>query len=368
MNSAAVLLISSAAPNDDVLHAAERAALPLHAERAASAADTWLRGHRPAAILVDDRDGSAAASCEHVRHDPGLASVPVLGLSTHVSELPFEQMLASGADDLCVPNADTIAARLRHVVAAGRVPAPRRRGVAVIADPERASRILLARSLRRAGYDVTFAVDADEAVAASLAEGIELVVFRPAFPCDPSALAAPARARDMGCDAPWMVGVPPREIARVRSALAALPDVAVHDAFGPPENVLYVANELAARGGRDLRASSRLLYGTTILFRTAGGDADEIGYTFNISAGGLYVRTLAPPPHGADLWLELRPPRSHRRVRLEARVVWTRAFGTSEAATVPPGFGVQITGGSTSDLEWYVRRYRELEADLSMHA
>ena len=119
-----------------------------------------------------------------------------------------------------------------------------------------------------------------------------------------------------------------------------------------------------ASGARELRASSRVLYGTTVLFRVAGGEDDEIGYTFNISAGGAYVRTLAPPPRSSDVWLELRPPRSHRRVRLEARVVWTRAFGPNDSATVPPGFGVQLTGGSTADLEWYVRKYRELAAEL----
>ena len=236
------------------------------------------------------------------------------------------------------------------------------RGAAVVADGERGSRVLLARALRRAGYGVTFAIDAEQAIQASLQDGVEMVVFRPARGID-EATTAPERARRLGCKAAWLVGVPPKEIARVRRALAAVPNVAVHDAFGPPENVLFVANDLATRSSRELRASTRLLHGTTILFRVAGGEEDEVGYTFNISAGGVYVRTLAPAPRGADVWLELRVPRSHRRVRLEARVVWTRSFGPNDAATVPPGFGVQITGGSTADLECYTRGYRELAAE-----
>jgi Tfp pilus assembly protein PilZ len=94
-----------------------------------------------------------------------------------------------------------------------------------------------------------------------------------------------------------------------------------------------------------------VLYGTAVAFRAAGREQDEIGFSYNVSAGGVYVRTLAPLDAGQELWLEMWPPRSERRVRLAGTVAWKRPFGPSEGATVPAGFGVKITEGLAGDLE-----------------
>lgn len=82
-----------------------------------------------------------------------------------------------------------------------------------------------------------------------------------------------------------------------------------------------------------------------------------------VGVGGLYVRTLAPPARGEELWLEFVPPRSDRSVHIEGAAVWTRAFGGGVAATVPCGFGVQISGGSERDLARYARSYRTFRAE-----
>ena len=110
-----------------------------------------------------------------------------------------------------------------------------------------------------------------------------------------------------------------------------------------PSNILFTANEALRGSMAEKRASARLLYGATVAFRVAGRESDEHGYAYNISADGLYVRTLAPLMPGDDAWIELRPPRTDRRVRLEAKVVWQRLFGPVHGATVPPGFDVLTT-------------------------
>ena len=127
------------------------------------------------------------------------------------------------------------------------------------------------------------------------------------------------------------------------------------DGFAPPENVLFLLNELSHKH-ENKRASARLLYGTSAAFRGAGRDEDDVGFTFNLSAGGLYVRTLAPPEDEL-VWLELTPPRSERRVRLVGRVAWRRGIAHSATATVPPGFGVEIVDGASSDLKLWRAGY-----------
>jgi hypothetical protein len=142
-----------------------------------------------------------------------------------------------------------------------------------------------------------------------------------------------------------------------QSWLRELPNAAVTDSFAPPENIVFLANELGRGKGNDQRASRRVLYGTMVSFRCAGRDEDDYGLSYNVSAGGLYVRSLAPPIEDR-VWLELRPPRTERLVRLEGRVCWRRGYGPSSMATVPPGFGIEIVDGSKADREAWVAGYR----------
>ena len=154
-------------------------------------------------------------------------------------------------------------------------------------------------------------------------------------------------------------------MAQHQRELAGIVDqkIAVHDAFASPETLLFVANELINRPAVDGRQSERLLYGTTVDFRAAGRRSADEGYSFNVSAGGIYVRTLAPPERGTEVWLEFVPPRSDRLVHLEGTVAWARRYGPGHNATVPIGFGVQITGGSKADVVRYGSSYRSFLAE-----
>ena len=122
---------------------------------------------------------------------------------------------------------------------------------------------------------------------------------------------------------------------------------------------------LCAVGSSENRSTPRLLFGATVGFRLAGRDRDEIGYTYNISGGGMYVRTMAPLSAGDEAWLELQPPRTDRRVRLEGNVIWRRVFGPASGATVPPGFGLSISGGSDRDLERFRVGYEAFAKDMA---
>jgi Tfp pilus assembly protein PilZ len=208
---------------------------------------------------------------------------------------------------------------------------------------------------------VRFAVKPEEAYGEQLGEGVKLVIADAEIG-DDGGVELARRIRETN-EVPIVIASAPKKMAVYRAAAAGIPKVAITDGFAPPENLLFVANELGRSGATDGRASARLLYGTVVAFRTAGRDQDAFGCTYNISAGGLYVRTLAPLDKGQDVWLELIPPRSDRRVRLEGKVVWRRRFGPIESATVPPGFGVQITDATQGDMTRYEDGYTAFAAD-----
>jgi CheY-like chemotaxis protein len=305
-----------------------------------------LRARPAHALLVDSLE--VAEQAVAVRSDPEHATVPVLVLSPDVDELSFATAFAFGADDV-VPlgRARPLIHRLR-ALPRQKLPLPSNgRGSSLIADPDQARRIVLGRVLKNAGYSVIFATNAEEVRRHAEDAGVKLVVMSNDVDSAPRALIE--RARAAGSRASWIVTTPPRSLREQRQALAALDGVTAMDGFAPAENVLFVSNELTGRAVANQRSSARLLYGTTVAARGAGRDEDEIGFTYNISLNGLYVRSLVAPDDDSA-WLELRPPRSERRVRLVGRVAWRRRFGTSERATVPPGFGVEIVDGAAADL------------------
>jgi hypothetical protein len=189
---------------------------------------------------------------------------------------------------------------------------------------------------------------------------LELIVFNTELGGDVRETMKRAQAENES--ALWVVTCPPKELRARRQALEGVPLARAMDGFSPPENVLFLTNELRG-GAQNQRASARILYGTSTAFRDAGRHEDDVGYTYNVSANGLYVRTLSPP-QDEDVWLELCPPRTERRVRLVGRVAWRRRFGWSDSATVPPGFGAQIVDGARADLDAWRSGYEALAEAL----
>jgi DNA-binding response OmpR family regulator len=334
--------------------AAEQAAFSADFVDGAREASKWLDANDPHAVLVDDGD-TAKGVCLEARAQARHAQVPILSLNRGVDDLAFAEAFSWGGDD-AVERLDThaLVARLRGlpVTPPG---APRNgRGTALIVDPDRTRRIVLGRVLRNAGYSIEFAVSDDDAVGRAKNHAPKLVVASSDVGQSPGALLAAARGA--GATATWIVTCPPKDIGAARSSVEVLGNATVTDGFAPAENVVFLANELERGGANDKRASRRLLYGTSVSFRGAGRDLDDTGFSYNVSIGGLYVRTLSPPEDDI-VWVELRPPRSERRVRLEGRVVWRRKFGPSEGATVPPGFGVAINDATKRDLEGWREGY-----------
>jgi Tfp pilus assembly protein PilZ len=163
----------------------------------------------------------------------------------------------------------------------------------------------------------------------------------------------------------WFFTCPPRDLAAFRTRLASVPGARAIDGFAPPENILFLANKVRSGCTHNQRATPRLLFGTSVWYRTAGGSEDDVGFTYNLSEGGLYVRTLAPV-EGKTVWLELQPPRSNRRVRLVGEVVWQRPLRLDQHATTPPGFAIKLTDGAQSDMDAWREGYEAFRADMGL--
>lgn len=355
------LLVIGALSREDISFlstAAHSAALTLKVAGDAGEATAWLEHHLPHALLVDTRTQEPQAIAIGARAPARHSQVPALALVENVDDLAFASAFSWGAEDIVRPSAQwPLVTRLRALPKEAPKEPTEGRGIALVADADPLKRIALGRVLRNAGYSVTFGTSTADVLERAGRGPIELAVVDEGVCDDPTRLIRLCRERGAPCT--WIVTSAPREQRRWRETLDGIERAAVTDGYAPPENVLFLSNELSSARREDQRKSARILYGTTVAFRGAGRAEDELGYTYNVSAGGLYVRTLAPPDDDI-VWLELCEPRSERRVRLEVKVAWRRRLGPNANATVPPGFGAQIVDGAKRELDAWQEGYSAL--------
>ena len=325
--------------------AAEQAAFTLHAAESPEEAGRWLESHDALAMLLDTEasESLAVQTRSSARH----ARLPMIALSREITDLSFNDAFSWGADDvLPLTNTRPLLTRLRSLPRETPTLPSTGRGTALVAESDQTRRTVVGRVLRNAGYSVTFAVTREDA-AAFAQQDIALAVLNAELADDYQETIRAARSA--GSKANFIVCAMPRDLKTIRASLDGLTGVGVIDAYAPPENVLFASNELKG-GAVNNRRSPRILYGTTVAFRGAGREKDDFGFSYNISEGGLYVRTLAPPEDD-EVWVELCPPRSERRVRVVGKVAWRRRFNHNENATVPPGFGLSIVDGARADIQ-----------------
>lgn len=329
--------------------AAEESAVELHTLASSSQATEWLNEHEASALLISGSGDEPAQFALGARAQQRNRTLPILALTADLGDLDFAHAFSWGADDVVTPSrARSLTTRLRAVAktfSSSEVPP---RGTAVIAEVEQQRRVATARVLFNAGYDVRFALTTEDAERFALEEHVSLVVLCTELCPEPKTLIEHAVASGSG--ATFVIAAEPKRYSDLSKDFSASAEARVTDASAPPENVLFLANELAAGPLPNKRTAVRVLYGTAVHFRPEGLTESEVGFTYNVSAGGLYVRTLAPPTEDV-VWLEMTPPRSARRVQLVGQVVWRRPFGPHKKATVPPGFGVRIIDASNQSLE-----------------
>lgn len=324
----------------------------------------WLDERRPLAVLLPHQGELTARVALRLRAQSRHALTPIVSVTREFTDLTFADAFSWGADDVVrVARLPQLVKRLRALPRNESRTPPTQRGRALVVDPDNHRRLVIGRVLRNAGYGIDFAASADNAAELLIERRPELVVYEEALAPDPVALVA--SARDAGIGATWFFACPPRGLNALDARLTSVPGARAIDAYAPPENVLFLANEARSGAANDQRATPRVLYGTTVWFRGAGREEDDVGFSYNVSAGGLYVRTLAPA-EGKLVWLELQPPRSNRRVRLVGEVVWQRRLRLDQHATTPPGFAIKLVDGARMDSSAWSQGYEAFRSDLGL--
>ena len=109
----------------------------------------------------------------------------------------------------------------------------------------------------------------------------------------------------------------------------------------PIENVLFRINRILFPEKRELRMSPRVE--DNILVRYQIGRSDFSGFSYNISTGGIFLRTTSPPPEQTPLRLAFSLPPDHRLIESEGVVTWRNEYRPDTEMSYPPGVGIKFT-------------------------
>ena len=306
---------------------------------------------------------------DSIRSSAKLMELPVIGVFSRGWGEDVHSAFSAGIDDFTViNNVNSLKSRVLAMGDdSGYYPESSKQKVYVF-DTDRRRRALFARFLRRMGLDIVFAERAEELFGN---EDISLVVASaPSVTQDIADRVAQAKWTK------WLMTGSAKEIIELPPGILLEDHVSFFNIDNDIAQIVFIANELLI--GSDVsqkRSSARLQYGTPVMYSstnsrkssddlgatqehlavetgarspsvTQGEDAatysaqQTFGYSYNLSSGGIFIRSFAPPPIGADLEIEFQAPTGRGRVIVSGTVVWRQnSLGTG--AATPRGFGFQ---------------------------
>jgi hypothetical protein len=313
-----------------------------------------LAESRPHCVVMDSPTALREVA-RILRQSEHTRGVPLLVLVDRVSARLMLSLHADGADDVVqLGDLDGLSRRIasfaEHPAAPSRGPF---KGECVLAHPDVARLAEFGHVLHQAGFEVLPATNAAEVQEAIEQRSPAVMVISSTLPPEGGRRALRRLSETADRDVPAVL------LAAGNPGPFSPQGWAVVAEEAPPQNLLFVVNDLTRPAEQtDGRESRRLLYSTLCNFRVAGELESTPGLTYNIGRGGLFVRTLAPPPRRAAVWLELAPPGGNQAVQLRAEVAWSTPF-SNLATGAPPGFGAQLVPGrgAAGDFAQYVAQY-----------
>jgi DNA-binding response OmpR family regulator len=326
-----------------------------------AAALETLEAKAPRCVVADASEGLRELN-RGLRTRADSFGVPLIALSDMLTERAFLELKALGADDV-VAISDIGGLTRRLSALSSFDPVARTalfQGTCLLAVPDPYQRQVAGRVLRQAGFDVSFAGDANEALSVAERTPPKVLVVSESIPPD-GGLRALARLSEH-----WLGTMPAVLLSSSPSRVKERAGFSVIHENAPPDDLLFVVNELLRpRELVETRASRRLLYAGLCSFRMAGEFEAHAGLTYNISREGLYVRTFDAPADKGRAWVELRPPFDPKVVHLRGDVVWIRALTTGAHGAAPPGFGIRLAleDSPPDDRARYVQAYERLLAE-----
>lgn len=217
----------------------------------------------------------------------------------------------------------------------------------LLAGGEQSSRQHLANLLEHCGYHVLHLPAEGERGLALLPPDAKadlvLLMADPSRPVDAGLIARlRERSRLLATGGKGTVAV-----LTERPGAVTVPGVRELDRRAPLQSVIQQLDALVERAHHELRAFERVPFFCPVEFREAGGSASgpwRCGFSFHISSGGIFVRTLHPFHSGAALEMRIHLTTTREEFHMTGVVAWANPYARKPSCSYPVGMGIQFLG------------------------
>lgn len=125
------------------------------------------------------------------------------------------------------------------------------------------------------------------------------------------------------------------------------------DGDRPTEDVVRAICGLLQRAPHRLRVDQRIPFFCPVFFREAVAVKPgnwRSGFTYNLSSGGLFVKTLVPLRPAAPIEIRICLSSTGEEIEATGVVAWSNAFAIKRTFSFPVGMGVQFLGAISRQL------------------
>jgi uncharacterized protein (TIGR02266 family) len=122
------------------------------------------------------------------------------------------------------------------------------------------------------------------------------------------------------------------------------------------DEILFRVNGVFFQGGQNTRQFPRTLMALPVDYQF--DSMWRTNYSSTISAGGLFIRTVAPLPMQSEIFLKFKLPEEDDHVTTKAKVVWLCEYEMNRPKNTPPGMGLSfedLAPAQRQKLDNYIR-------------
>jgi DNA-binding response OmpR family regulator len=290
----------------------------------------------PMLALVDVHlpDGSGDTWSKKLRLDPKWHALPLIAMTSRESAEVVRRCFVAGADDFLSKPIDAaqLAAKVR-AVSRGLQTAPRPRlaskRVALLTEQVFIG-TLLQRLIENSGHE------------ARRASTVRELATEPHFDAAVIDLELPhalALSGALGAAPPPIIAVTPGGVDGTRPPFAT---VAVHDPELELEHVVKQLNTVLSGGyaRTERRLKPRVPFCSVVRFRFYGDRPWQVGYGYDLSETGLFVRTTTPIASREPVEVQFKLEEDGPTLEAKGLVIWNTPFGPRDLASYPYGMGL----------------------------
>jgi len=303
-------------------------------------------------ISLDLTPMSGDECCRRIKENHAWRGVAVITVTSVADPHQVMRCWRAAADDFLLHplSAEQLGPKLQMLTRARAerpVAQPQGGKSVLVAEPSRFYRTQIGQNLEQAGLQVLYATEGEEALdmAEEHAASLDACLLDVALPgIDGVAIAEQLRQRaDFGKKPIIMVSAAEAMSPATHEAARRLTGSALLDKRTLPfERILTAVHRSLHPNLAQLRSSERIPFFSVVDF-SVDGATWSTGFSYDLSAGGLFVRTLTPAPPHTELRLQVRSVSESSSEHSSGVVAWANPYWPRSSFTAAVGMGIRLT-------------------------